>query len=43
MPRALADARCVVSPGLVDAPVLDRLCTHFVLTLTLRHSARLKR
>ena len=41
MPRAMADARCVVSPGCVDAPVLDRLCSHFVLTLTLRHSGRL--
>jgi SpoVK/Ycf46/Vps4 family AAA+-type ATPase len=41
MPRALADARCVTSPGLADAPVLDRLCSHFVLTLTLRQAGRL--
>jgi SpoVK/Ycf46/Vps4 family AAA+-type ATPase len=41
MSRALADARSVASPGLADAPVLDRLCTHFVLTLTLRHPGRL--
>ena len=31
---------CVPSPGLLQAPVLDRLCTHFVLTLTLRQAAR---
>jgi SpoVK/Ycf46/Vps4 family AAA+-type ATPase len=41
MARALAEARCVVSPGWADAPVLDRLCSHFVLTLTLRHPGRL--
>jgi SpoVK/Ycf46/Vps4 family AAA+-type ATPase len=41
MPRALADARCVASPRLADAPVLDRLCSHFVLTLTLRQTGRL--
>jgi SpoVK/Ycf46/Vps4 family AAA+-type ATPase len=41
MPRALADTRSVASPGLADAPVLDRLCSHFVLTLTLRQAGRL--
>jgi SpoVK/Ycf46/Vps4 family AAA+-type ATPase len=41
MARASMEAQCVVSPGLADAPVLDRLCTHFVLTLTLRHPGRL--
>jgi len=40
MPRALADARGILSPGLADTPVLDALCTHFVLTLTLRQPGR---
>ncbi len=30
----------MLSPGLADAPVLDRLCSHFVLTLTLRQAGR---
>jgi len=30
----------VLSPGLERAPVLDRLCSHFVLTLTLRQAGR---
>ena len=30
----------VLSPGLIDAPVLDRMCSHFVLTLTLRQAGR---
>jgi SpoVK/Ycf46/Vps4 family AAA+-type ATPase len=30
----------VLSPGLADAPVLDTLCSHFVLTLTLRQAGR---
>lgn len=34
------DARVVLSPGLKDAPVLDRMCSQFVLTLTVRHAAR---
>ena len=38
MPRAFADSRCVLSPGLAQAPVLDVLCSHFVLTLTLRQA-----
>ncbi|MFO1340416.1 MAG: AAA family ATPase [Burkholderiaceae bacterium] len=38
--RRLVDARVVLSPGLADAPVLDRLCTHFVLTLTLAQAGR---
>lgn len=33
-------SRGVLSPGLADAPVLDVLCSHFVLTLTIRQSAR---
>ncbi len=40
MARALADSRCVLSPGLSQAPVLDVLCSHFVLTLTLRQAGR---
>lgn len=28
------------SPGLSDSPVLDRMCSHFVLTLTVRHANR---
>lgn len=28
------------SPGLKEAPVLDRMCSQFVLTLTVRHAAR---
>ncbi len=35
-----AESRCLLSPGLADAPVLDTLCTHFVLTLTLRQAGR---
>ncbi|ARN23408.1 ATP-binding protein [Piscinibacter gummiphilus] len=34
------DARVVLSPGLKEAPVLDRMCSQFVLTLTVRHAAR---
>jgi SpoVK/Ycf46/Vps4 family AAA+-type ATPase len=30
----------ILSPGLAQAPVLDRLCSHFVLTLTLRHAGQ---
>ena len=40
MPRGFADSRCVLSPGLAQAPVLDILCSHFVLTLTLRQAGR---
>ncbi len=34
--KASAAAQWILSPGLADAPVLDRLCSHFVLTLTVR-------
>jgi SpoVK/Ycf46/Vps4 family AAA+-type ATPase len=37
---ALRGAQSVVSPALRAAPVLDLLCSHFVLTLTLRHTPR---
>jgi len=40
MVKCHAEARVVASPGLSDAPVLDRMCSHFVLTLALRHSGR---
>jgi SpoVK/Ycf46/Vps4 family AAA+-type ATPase len=40
MAKSASAARAVLSPGLLEAPVLDRMCTHFVLALTLRHSAR---
>ncbi|MBN8511389.1 MAG: AAA family ATPase, partial [Burkholderiales bacterium] len=40
MPRGQVESRCVLSPGLAEAPVLDRLCSHFVLTLTLRQAGR---
>lgn len=40
MAKAPGDARCVLSPDLADAPVLDTLCSHFVLTLTLRQAGR---
>jgi SpoVK/Ycf46/Vps4 family AAA+-type ATPase len=40
MARGQAAARWVLSPGLAEAPVLDRLCSHFVLTLTLRQGGR---
>ena len=35
-----ADPRWLLSPGLEQAPVLDRMCSHFVLTLTTRHAGR---
>ena len=38
--RPVADGRGLLSPGLADAPVMDVLCSHFVLTLTLREAAR---
>jgi len=41
VPRSRVDDRFVITPGLDQAPVLDRLCTHFVLTLTLQHAGRL--
>ncbi|AKJ31771.1 ATP-binding protein [Caldimonas brevitalea] len=34
------ETRVLVSPGLAEAPVLDRMCSHFLLTLTLRHVGR---
>ncbi len=40
MVKRMVDARVVLSPGLAEAPVLDRMCTHFVLTLTLAQAGR---
>ena len=43
MARGQSDSRSLpstaLSPGLADAPVMDLLCSHFVLTLTLRQAA----
>ncbi len=36
MVKAHSAGQWITSPGLADAPLLDRLCSHFVLTLTLR-------
>ena len=33
-------ARTLPSPGLDSAPVLDRMCSQFVLTLTVKHAGR---
>ena len=40
MIHSLDDLRVVLSPGLDEAPVLDRMCSQFVLTLTMRHIGR---
>ncbi len=40
MGKSLSDVRVVLSPGLKEAPVLDRMCSQFVLTLTMRHVGR---
>ncbi|MBV8122515.1 MAG: ATP-binding protein, partial [Paucibacter sp.] len=40
MVKRLAEARVLASPGLREAPVLDRMCSHFVLTLTVKHACR---
>jgi SpoVK/Ycf46/Vps4 family AAA+-type ATPase len=38
--KSSAEPRFVLSPDLADAPVLDRLCSQFVLTLTMQSTAR---
>lgn len=38
--RPAGESRPVLSPGLLDAPVLDRMCSHFVLALTMRNVSR---
>ena len=40
MPRRSSDPQLLPSPGLQDAPVLDLMCSHFVLTLAARQGAR---
>ncbi|HJV59959.1 MAG TPA: AAA family ATPase [Albitalea sp.] len=40
MGKSTSGARVVLSPGLKEAPVLDRMCSQFVLTLTMRHVGR---
>ena len=40
MVKSHSESRPVLSPGLKEAPVLDRMCSQFVLSLTMRHAAR---
>ncbi|HWH82235.1 MAG TPA: AAA family ATPase, partial [Burkholderiaceae bacterium] len=40
MVKSHADARLLLSPGLAEAPVLDRMCSQFVLTLTMHNAGR---
>lgn len=40
MGKSTTGTRVVLSPGLKEAPVLDRMCSQFVLTLTMRHVGR---
>ena len=40
MAKSQLDARMLLSPGLKDAPVLDRMCSQFVLTLTTHNAGR---
>jgi SpoVK/Ycf46/Vps4 family AAA+-type ATPase len=40
MAKSHADASLLLSPGLHDAPVLDRMCSQFVLTLTMHSAGR---
>ncbi|MDY0744969.1 AAA family ATPase [Paucibacter sp. R3-3] len=40
MVKRLADAKVIPSPGLEEAAVLDRMCSQFVLTLTVKHAGR---
>jgi len=40
MAKSHSDARMLLSPGLKDAPVLDRMCSQFVLTLTTHNAGR---
>ena len=40
MVKRLNDVNVLPSPGLKDAAVLDRMCSQFVLTLTVRHAGR---
>lgn len=40
MAKSHVDSRLLLSPGLADAPVLDRMCSQFVLTLTMHNPGR---
>ncbi len=40
MPRRSFDTQVLPSPGLKDSPVLDLMCSHFVLTLAARQGGR---
>jgi len=40
MLKSHSDARLILSPGLKEAPVLDRMCSQFVLTLTMHNAGR---
>ena len=40
MPRRSLDMQVLTSPGLKETPVLDLMCSHFVLTLAARQGAR---
>ena len=40
MAKSHAEAGLLLSPGLHDAPVLDRMCSQFVLTLTMHSAGR---
>jgi SpoVK/Ycf46/Vps4 family AAA+-type ATPase len=38
--RGAGEGRPILSPGLNEAPVLDRMCSHFVLALTMAQAGR---
>ncbi|MEQ1684236.1 MAG: AAA family ATPase [Burkholderiaceae bacterium] len=40
MVKSYSEGRLLLSPGLKEAPVLDRMCSQFVLTLTTRNAGR---
>jgi SpoVK/Ycf46/Vps4 family AAA+-type ATPase len=40
MKQAPSDALLLLSPGLKESPVLDRMCSQFVLSLTVRQAGR---
>lgn len=40
MAKSHSDSRLTLSPGLIEAPVLDRMCSQFVLSLTMRNVGR---
>ena len=40
MVKSHAEGRLLLSPGLAEAPVLDRMCSQFVLTLTMHSAGR---